>query len=277
MVALLVLGILLAGVIPTFLRPTNAANGRSVPLNLATALTDAEAHYQNGDPTHHVNGSQDSAGFATLPANARLSLAFKAGPLGCLMAQGSSGSMSVVSGAVSADGSAVVAAYSLPGDCFYGTIGLLTGTSPNCVLVKGDTTPEDRSAHSPRTSGSPATVPYLTSGCPKYLSLTGPNTLAPSHCSGECRRLLPGNRSHTGFGEIGHPNGAHELDGSIRAWRDVIPVRQWSARRSDASFGAWTTSVKRSAGEVLKLSPARDDVEAGRHIWRPFIDAAHTY
>ena len=201
MVVLLLLGILLAIAIPTFLGTTNTANDRSAESNLATALTDAQVQYQNGGQSYFVGGIQDSAGFATLLTNAQLSLAFKAGSLGGTVAQGSSGSMSSISVAVSADGNGLVmAAYSLPGNCFYvvqnsnalslqsiaaapytgttavtqsavpapaGTIGLPTGTGTNYAEVMGDTTKADCNAYSPMTSGSPATVQYLTSGFPK--------------------------------------------------------------------------------------------------------------
>jgi type II secretory pathway pseudopilin PulG len=114
-----VLGILLAEAIPTFLGTINAADDRSVQSYLATALTDAEAHDQNGGQTYYVNGSQECAGSTTRLANAQLSLTFKAGSLGGMVTQGTSGSMSVASVAVSADGSGVVlAAYSLPDACF---------------------------------------------------------------------------------------------------------------------------------------------------------------
>jgi len=197
MVVLLVLGILLAIAIPTFLGTTNAADDRSAQSNLVTALTDAQAQFQGNGQTFYVNGVQDSAGFASLLTGAQLSLTFKAGSLGGTVATGSSGSMSVVSVAVSADGNGVVlAAYSVPGNCFYivqnnstlssgstsvspysgatavtktatastGTLGLPTGTGTNYVTVKGDTTMADCNAYTPKISGTSATSQYATSG-----------------------------------------------------------------------------------------------------------------
>jgi len=200
MVALLVLSILLAIAIPTFLGTTATANNRSAQVNLNTALTDAKAQFESGGQTFFVNGVQDSAGLASVLTSAQLSLAFKAGSAGSTTSTGSSGSATSVSIAVSADGNGLVmAAFSLPGNCFYvidnsggisaasqavapyagttavtttavaapaGTIGLPTGSGANFVTVHGDTTAADCNAYSPRTSGSPATVQYLRSGFP---------------------------------------------------------------------------------------------------------------
>ena len=131
---------------------------------------------------------------------AQLSLAFKAGSTGTSTSQGSSGSLSNISVAVSADGNGLVmAAYSVPGNCFYvvdnaqalsgasiavapyagttavtttatsapaGTIGLPTTAGTAYVEVKGDVTKTDCNAYSPRTSGSPATIKYQLTGFP---------------------------------------------------------------------------------------------------------------
>jgi len=200
MIALVVLAILLAIAVPTFLGTTAVANNRSAQANLNTALTDAKAQYQSAGQTFYVNSVQDAAGFASLLTAAQLSMAFKAGSAGATVATGSSGSASSVSVSVSADGSGLVlAAYSLPGNCYYlidntggltaaskavapytgatavttspvaaaaGTIGLPTVIGESFVTVRGDATAADCNAYSPKTSGSPATVQYLTSGFP---------------------------------------------------------------------------------------------------------------
>ena len=199
MVALLVLAILLAIAIPTFLGTTTTADNRSAQSNLSTALTDAKAQFQTDGQTYFVNGSQDSAGFAALLTGAQLSLTFHAGSAGTSTTQGSSGNMSTVSVAVSSDGSGLVlGAFSVPGNCFYvvdvagtmttaakgvapfagttavttsattasGTIGLPSAAGTSYVEVKGDTTASDCNAYSPKASGSGATVQYLTSGFP---------------------------------------------------------------------------------------------------------------
>jgi type IV pilus assembly protein PilA len=120
MIALVVLAVLLAIAVPTFLGSTGTADNRSAQSNLGTALTDAKAQFQNGGQTYFVNGTQDSTAFAGLLTAAQLSLTFHAGSLGTATTQGSSGSLSTLSVAVSADGNGVVmAAFSIPGNCYY--------------------------------------------------------------------------------------------------------------------------------------------------------------
>jgi len=200
MVVLLVLGILLAIAVPTFLGTQNAADDRSAQSNLNTALTDAKSQYQNNGQTYYINGIQDSVAMAAALSSAQLSLDFKAGSTGTAITQGSSGSLSSISVGVSIDGNGLVlAAYSVPGNCFYvvdnaqnlvgpsaaaapytgttavtttataaphGTIGLPTAAGTSYVEVKGDTTKTDCNAFSPWTSGPPATIRYLTSTFP---------------------------------------------------------------------------------------------------------------
>lgn len=200
MVTLLVIGILLVIAVPTFLGTTAVADDRSAESNLATALVDAKTQFQSGGQTYDVNGASDPVALAGLLTSAQLSLTFRAGLLGPLVTQGSSGSLSSISVGVSQDGNGLVmAAYSVPGNCFYvvdnpaqlsvatalsppyagasvvtqsaqaapaGSIGLPSNVGTNYVEVKGDTTKTDCNAYRPRTSGPPATVRYLTSGFP---------------------------------------------------------------------------------------------------------------
>ena len=199
MIALLVLAILLAIAIPTFVGTTTSADNRSVQANLNTAMTDAIAQFQSGGQTFFVNGVQDSVGFAGLLTAAQLSMTFHAGQLGTSTTQGSSGSLSTISVAVSSDGSGVaLASYTAPGNCFYavdnsaaltlaakgltpylgstvttvptlvsaGAIGLPSTLGSSFVEVKGDTNPTDCNAYTPKASGSLTTVQYLTSGFP---------------------------------------------------------------------------------------------------------------
>ncbi len=202
MVVLLILAILLAIAIPTFLGTTAVATARSAQANLNTAFTDAKTQYESDNQTYYVNGVQvaNSAGFAGLLNVAQLSLTFVAGNAGATTLTGSSGSSSVVSVSVSADGNGLVMAnYAKPGSCFYlvdnnggisssssavapytgatavttspvvapaGTIGLPTGAGVSYVSVLGDYNANDCNANSPLTGGSPATVQYLTSHYP---------------------------------------------------------------------------------------------------------------
>ncbi len=200
MVVLLILGILAAIAIPTFLGTSEVANSRSAQVNLNTALTDAKTQYQNAGQTFYVNNVQNSAGFASLLTSAQLSLTFAAGAAGTTTATGSSGAPSSVSVAVSADGNGLVmAAYAPTGNCYYmidntgglnaasqgvapyaghtavtkspvaapaGTLGLPSGPGLSYVTVAGDLNPDDCNAYSPKTGGPPDTVQYLTTGFP---------------------------------------------------------------------------------------------------------------
>ncbi len=104
MVVLLVLAILLAIAIPTFLGTTAAADNRSAQSNLITAFTDAKTQFQYGGQSYYVDGRMDrrhSPVFSTQPSS---HLKFRAGSLGPSTSQGSSDSLSTISVAVSADG-----------------------------------------------------------------------------------------------------------------------------------------------------------------------------
>ncbi len=201
MVVLLILGILLAIAVPTFLGTTAAADNRSAQSNLVTALTDAKAQFQKDDQTYLIGGTQNASAFAGLLNAAQLDLSFRAGSLGTATTQGSSGTLSSISVAVSTDGNGLVlAAFSVPGNCFYivdnpeqltlaatsqppysgatavttsptaattaGSIGLPTVAGTSFVEVKGDTNTSDCNAFTPKMTASPTTVQYLTSHFP---------------------------------------------------------------------------------------------------------------
>ena len=115
MVVLLVIGILMAIAIPTFLGTTGAADDRSAQSNLATVITDAKSQFQTDGQTYGNTTSlvQELTG-------AQLDLQFKDGAAGPTIHTGSSTGLADVSVAVSSDGNSVVlAAYSIPGNCFY--------------------------------------------------------------------------------------------------------------------------------------------------------------
>jgi len=199
-VVLLVVAVLLAIAIPTFLGTQNGAFDRSVQSNLNTALTDAKVQFDGNSQTYLIGGVQDPTSLASALNSQQPALTFKAGSAGTAVTQGSSGSLSDISVAVSVDGNGVVlAAYSVPGNCFYavdnaqtlsgstssvapysgtttvsttatmapaGTIGLPVIAGQSYVEVKGDTNKTDCNAYSPKTSGSQTTIRYLTSGFP---------------------------------------------------------------------------------------------------------------
>jgi len=128
MVVLLILAILLAIAIPTFLGVTKSANDRATQSNLNTAIINAKAQYQSGGQTYWTGGAPNSASFATTLQSAEPALAFYAGLAGTGAATGtgaggtfgSSGSQAVISLNVSVDGNGLVlGAYSKSGNCFY--------------------------------------------------------------------------------------------------------------------------------------------------------------
>ncbi len=198
MVVLLIMAILLAIAIPTFLGTTGAADDRSAQSDLITAFTDAKTQYQNWGQTY---GTSPTA-LATALEGAQLDLDFVAGTAGNnYVTGGSSGSESKVSVAVSTDGNgAVLAAFSVPGNCFYvvdntqaitgavaatypyvnpsapttpvtttrrsisGAIGLPTSAGTSYVTVSGDLDKNDCNANTPMASGSQATAVYQIAG-----------------------------------------------------------------------------------------------------------------
>jgi len=196
MVVLLVLGILTAIAVPTFLGTKNAADDRSAQSNLVTAFTDARAQFQKGQ-TYDVQGLPSAALLATNLENDQLDMTFKAGTLGPnYTTGGSSSSASDISVGVSPDGSGVVlAAYSVPGNCFYivdnsadlgslvappyagatltpvahavsGPLGLPTKAGTSYVSVSGDVDKSDCNASTPTASGAGATADLQNAGFP---------------------------------------------------------------------------------------------------------------
>ncbi len=104
MVVLLILAILLAIAIPTFLGVTKSANDRAAQSNLNTAILNAKAGYQSGGQTYSAVTT------ATL-TTAEPSLQF---------VSGNSTASGVVSVFVAADGNAIaLASYSKSNNCWY--------------------------------------------------------------------------------------------------------------------------------------------------------------
>jgi type IV pilus assembly protein PilA len=192
LLVLLVMGILLAIAIPTFLGTTSAADDRSAQSNLVTAFTDAKSQFQENGQTYG-----DTAGLVGLLGEAQLDLQFKDGSTGPTIKLGSSGTLSDISVSVSSDGNGVVlGAYSVPGNCFYivdnaqalappassldpylgtapgsrqpqsvhGAIGLPTAAGTFYVTVAGDQDKNDCNASTPSASGSGISAVYQTDG-----------------------------------------------------------------------------------------------------------------
>jgi type IV pilus assembly protein PilA len=206
MVVLLILAILLAIAIPTFLGVTKSANDRAGQSNLNTALLDAKAYYQANSQTY-TSGSAT----ATALASSEPALGFVQGSLGTTAStavpvtsgttSGSSGAQSIVSISVSSDGKGIVlASWTKAGNCFYiidnaqalstaagttapysatptatGTPGVAAPgqaiTFPNTVgttygEVKGDTVSTDCNASTPKATGTSSTWQTNTTGFP---------------------------------------------------------------------------------------------------------------
>jgi type IV pilus assembly protein PilA len=199
LVALLVMGILMAIAVPTFLGTTGQADDRSAQSNLTTAFIDAKSQFQNAGQTYDVNGVSNAVALANVLNGNQLQMTFKAGSRGSTVATGSSGGAADVSLAVSADGTSVVlAAYSVPGNCFYlvdntavlstasaavnpyvgtrsvttvsramsGPIGLPTVKGTSYVTVAGDSDKADCNAYRPRASVAGVTASYHSAGFP---------------------------------------------------------------------------------------------------------------
>ncbi len=178
MVVLLILAILLAIAIPTFLGVTKSANDRAAQSNLNTALINAKAAYQTNSQTY------TGVNTATL-SSAEPSLTFQAA---------ASTGQAVISMSVSSDGNGVVlAGFSKSGNCWYlvdnakavtqttapygatatasgsttaGALALPTAAGTSYAEAKGDATTGDCSASAPKLSGTGATYQVQAAGFP---------------------------------------------------------------------------------------------------------------
>ncbi len=200
MVVLLILAILLAIAIPTYLGTTASADDRSVQSDLVSAFTAAKTQFQNGNQSYDISGSPNAVALASALEANDLQLSFKAGSLGPTVAQGSSGAADDISVSVSADGVGIVlGAFSVPGNCFYivdntgplasaatsappyagttsvtttratvppGSLALPTAPGTWYVGVAGDTSKDDCNAATPASSGTNVMASYQRNGFP---------------------------------------------------------------------------------------------------------------
>ena len=192
MVVLLILAILLAIAIPTFLGVTKSANDRAAQSNLNTAFLNAKAAYQSGGQTY-------TGVTAASLSTAEPSLSFTSG------IPGNSSAQNVISVFTAADGNAIVmAAFSKSSNnCWYQidnpagneaavapfaanfqmngvTVPVATSTTAAAgaltfpdthsgtvyVEVKGDTLQTDCSASTPKVGASASLVQWSTTGFP---------------------------------------------------------------------------------------------------------------
>lgn len=141
LVVLLIIGILLAIAIPTFLSITKGANGTTAQSNLQTALTGVDSYYTTGNQSYSNIGTGDSGAYSTLTQI----------DTGLSYVTGDSTGAHVISYAVSSDGGAITLAAFAPGqnDCWgivdikstQGTaIGGQTAVGTYYAVVKNSTT-----------------------------------------------------------------------------------------------------------------------------------------
>jgi type IV pilus assembly protein PilA len=189
MVVLLIMAILLAIAIPTFLGVTKSANDRASQANLNTTLVDAKAAYQSAGQTYGsgTTGAVNSAAMVTSLASAEGSLGFLAGANGTSAATtsagaaataGSSGSQSVISVAVSADGNGIVLAdWSKSGNCWYIIDNAQAITTTNTANT---TAPYGATATATATAGTAAglSLVFPTTAGTTYAEVKGDTTSA---------------------------------------------------------------------------------------------------
>lgn len=127
LVVLLIIGILLAIAIPTFLSITKGANGTAAQSNLQTALTGADTYYTQGQQTYNGVNGVGTAYASTLSQQA----------LGMVFTGGSSKTEHTVSVSIVTGGTAIVLEDYAPGQnkCW----GILDIKSPLTTAVAGQT------------------------------------------------------------------------------------------------------------------------------------------
>jgi type IV pilus assembly protein PilA len=144
MVVLLIMAILLAIAIPTFLGVTKSANDRAAQSNLNTALVNAKAIYQSNSQTYGNGTATSSASFATYLASslgtAEPSLSFTTG---------ASTSQSQISVYVATDGNGVILAAQAK-------------STQNCWYVMDNAVAETTSSNGPFTTLGGYTVGGVT-------------------------------------------------------------------------------------------------------------------
>jgi type IV pilus assembly protein PilA len=178
MVVLLILAILLAIAIPTFLGVTKSANDRAAQSNVNTAFVNAKAAFQQN--------SQSYAGATTLVASlttAEPSLSFITGTLTTATAQ------STVSVNTAADGGSVVLA-------------VLSKSTNNCWYLVDNTATESTTAYSTTASSfvpATATVAASGSGFPYQAGTWYGEVKSASSCGGT---VVPGTEAQTGSAPI---------------------------------------------------------------------------
>jgi type IV pilus assembly protein PilA len=165
MVVLLILAILLAIAIPTFLGVTKSANDRAAQSNLNTALVNAKAAFQTNSQSYAIGYTTNATTYATALVtslnNAEPSLTFTTG---------ASTSQSTISVYVSADGNGVVLAAQAKGtkNCWYAIDNSAAVTTTTNQIYSGATLPAAQDAagtwYGKQANTSGLTVPVCNAG-----------------------------------------------------------------------------------------------------------------
>jgi type IV pilus assembly protein PilA len=114
MVVLLILAILMAIAIPTFLGVTGSANNRAAQSNLTNALTAAESFYQSNNQSFDIGGSSLPTSLQSSLQSSEPTFSWTAG------AACTSSNTNCISVDPSGDGNAVIlAAYSKTNECWF--------------------------------------------------------------------------------------------------------------------------------------------------------------
>ncbi len=127
MVVLLIMAILLAIAIPTFLGVSGSANDRAAQSNLNTALTNAKSYYQNNGQSYGAGNTTSNAALISALGTQEPSVSWTTGP---------STAPGVISVAVASDGNGVVlAALAKTNTCWYLVDNETTETALNDTFV----------------------------------------------------------------------------------------------------------------------------------------------
>ena len=212
MVVLLILAILLAIAIPTFLGVTKSANDRASQSNLNTALVNAKAQYQTGGQTYFIGGAQNNGSFVTSLQSAEPALGFVNGAAGTTAqtvlpvpagtTNGSSGNQSVISLNTSIDGNGIVlAAYSKSGNCWYVVDNPQTLSAASIAAAPYTQTGGVSLTTSAvqQTSAKPINMPTATGDT--YVEVKGDTTQS------DCNAAAPiiGANAYAGYAKGGYP------------------------------------------------------------------------
>jgi type IV pilus assembly protein PilA len=175
MVVLLIIAILLAIAIPTFLGVTNTAGDRAAQSNLTNALTEAKALYEVSQSYSPITGAYTSGQFtAQAPEFTWQTTACSSSATNCI-------SFMVVDASTAGDGQGIVlAAYSAKTSTCWYVVDLESTPTPNLTSPGFDTSANKNSTTAVVTGGVPIANAVATAGVYYGHSPTGTTTCIAS-------------------------------------------------------------------------------------------------